>query len=320
MGCPIYDFDIEQIGSRYEETTMSSRRILVTGATGETGRYTTQLLLSQGFRVRAFVHKADARSDQLKALGAEIAAGDLLELDDVRSALKEVNAAYFVYPIRPGLINATAYFAQAAKDAGLDGVVNMSQISARYDSKSHAARDHWIAERVFDWSGIPVTHIRPTFFAQWLTYPHNRKHILERGVISQPLGHGRHAPIAAEDQACLIAAILANPGPHKGQIYPLFGPIEMDQDGIAKAVGEVIGRPVGYEPITIDAYRKRLEAAGVMPPFLIQHLCAVAQDYQDGVFAGADEVIGRVTGKPPMTVQEFVTAHIDLFQPAAAGR
>jgi NAD(P)H dehydrogenase (quinone) len=299
---------------------MNSRRILVTGATGETGRYTTQLLLSQGFRVRAFVHKVDARSDQLKAIGAEIAVGDLLELEDVRSALKEVSAAYFVYPIRPGLINASAYFAQAAKDAGLDGVVNMSQISARHDSKSHAARDHWIAERVLDWSGIPVTHIRPTFFAQWLTYPHNRKHILERGVISQPLGHGRHAPIAAEDQARLIAAILASPEPHKGQTYPLFGPIEMNQDGIAKAVGEVIGRAIGYEPITIDAYRNRLEAAGVMPPFLIQHLCAVAQDYQDGIFAGSDEVIGRVTGKPPMTVQEFVTAHIDLFQPAAARR
>jgi NAD(P)H dehydrogenase (quinone) len=299
---------------------MSSRRILVTGATGETGGYTTDLLLEEGFAVRAFVHKADERSDKLKARGAEIVVGDLLELDDVRSALKDVNAAYFVYPIRPGLIDATAYFAQAAKDAGLDGIVNMSQISARYESKSHAARDHWIAERVFDWSGVPVTHIRPTFFAQWLTYPHSRKHILERGVISQPLGNGRHAPIAAEDQARLIAAILADPAPHKGQIYSLFGPVEMDQAGIAKAVGEVLGRPVDYEPITIEAYRLRLEGAGVMPPFLIQHLCAVAQDYQDGVFAGTDDVIGRVTGKPPMTVKEFVTTHINLFRPAEAGR
>jgi NAD(P)H dehydrogenase (quinone) len=127
---------------------MSSRRILVTGATGETGGYTADLLLEEGFAVRAFVHKADERSDKLKARGAEIVVGDLLELDDVRSALKDVNAAYFVYPIRPGLIDATAYFAQAAKDAGLDGIVNMSQISARYESKSHAARDHWIAERV----------------------------------------------------------------------------------------------------------------------------------------------------------------------------
>jgi NAD(P)H dehydrogenase (quinone) len=137
-----------------------SRHMLVTGASGETGRYTTDLLLKQGFEVRALVHKADERSDKLKARGADIVVGDLLDLDAIRSALRNVNAAYFVYPIRPGLIDATAYFAQAAKDAGLDGVVNMSQISARSDSKSHAARDHWIAERGFDWSGVPVTHIR----------------------------------------------------------------------------------------------------------------------------------------------------------------
>jgi uncharacterized protein YbjT (DUF2867 family) len=95
-------------------------------------------------------NKADERADKLAALGAEIFVGNLLDLDDVRPALFGVKAAYFVYPIRPGLIDATAYFAQAAKDAGLDGVVNMSQISARPDSKSLAARDHWIAERVFE--------------------------------------------------------------------------------------------------------------------------------------------------------------------------
>ena len=295
-----------------------SRRILVTGATGETGRYATDLLISQGFEIRALVHKVDERSEKLRARGAEVNVGDLLDFEAVRHATRGVDAAYFVYPIRPGLIDATAYFAQASKEAGLNGVVNMSQISAREDSKSHAARDHWIAERVFDWSGVPTVHIRPTFFAQWLTYPHNRKHILERSVISQPLGNGRHAPIAAEDQARFIAAILADPAPHKGKVYPLFGPIEMNQASIAEAVGQVIGRPVGYEPISIDAYRQRLESAGVMPPFLIQHLCAVAQDYQDGIFAGTDDIIGRVTGKPPMTVQEFVAAHIDLFRPVTA--
>src|SRR5260370_14759300 len=55
-----------------EETTMSSRRILVTGATGETGRYTTDLLLNEGFAIRAFVHKADERSEKLNARGAGI--------------------------------------------------------------------------------------------------------------------------------------------------------------------------------------------------------------------------------------------------------
>ncbi len=87
----------------------------------------------------------------------------------------------------------------------------MSQISAREDSKSHAARDHWIAERVFDWSGVPTIHLRPTFFSQWLLYPFARKTIVEQSIIDLPYGAGRHAPIAAEDQARLIASLLADP-------------------------------------------------------------------------------------------------------------
>jgi NAD(P)H dehydrogenase (quinone) len=86
----------------------------------------------------------------------------------------------------------------------------------------------------------------------------------------------------------------------------------MDQAGIAAAVSEVRGRPVTYEPMSIEAYRQQLEALGVMPAFPIQRLCAVSRDCQDGIFAGSDDIIGPMTGKPPMTVQEFVASHIDL--------
>lgn len=287
-----------------------TKRFLVTGATGDTGHHVTEMLLAKGHAVRAFVHSRDDRSAALEKAGAELFVGDLLELDDVRRSLDGITAAYFVYPIRPGLIQATAYFAQAG--AHLEAIVNMSQISARYDSKSHAAHDHWIGERVFDRSGIPVTHVRPTFFAEWLTYDFARPLLVERGIIRQPFGTGRHAPISAFDQARLITAVLENPGPHAGKIYPLFGPEEMDHDGIAAAVGEALHKKVTYQPITIPEFKASLEAAQ-LPAFLVQHLCVVAQDFQDGVFAGADEVIARITGTPPQTVQQFVAANWNDF-------
>jgi NAD(P)H dehydrogenase (quinone) len=122
--------------------------------------------------------------------------GDLLNHDDALRATSGTSAAYFCYPVRPGLIQATPYFADAVKRAGLGIIVNMSQISAREDSKSHAARDHWVAERVFDWAGVATTHLRPTFFSQWLLYGSFRRTIVEQGVINLPYGDGRHAPIA----------------------------------------------------------------------------------------------------------------------------
>src|ERR1700730_18375982 len=296
---------------------MSTQTFLVIGATGKTGQYTVQHLLERGHAVRAMVHKGDERSEALLGAGAEVVMGELLEHDDVTRAATGTSAAYFCYPVSPGLIPATAYFADAAKRAGLEAVVNLSQISARGDSKSHAARDHWIAERVFDWSGVPVVHLRPTFFAQWLLYPFSRATIVEEGIIDLPYGEGRHAPIAAEDQARLIAAILADPAAHLGKTYTLHGPIELDQAGIAAAVSEVLGRTITYRPLSIPQYRERLGKAG-LPEFMIQHFCAIALDYQNGIFAGEDKIIAAVTGQRPMTVQEFVTLHRAAFNAVSA--
>src|SRR5580693_4616786 len=140
---------------------MSTQTFLVIGATGKTGQHTVQHLLAKGHAVRAMVHKEDERSKALRGTGVEVVIGELLEHDDVIRAAAGTSAAYFCYPVSPGLIRATAYFADAAKRAALKVVVNMSQISAREDSKSHAARDHWIAERLFDWLAFrPSTSVR----------------------------------------------------------------------------------------------------------------------------------------------------------------
>jgi NAD(P)H dehydrogenase (quinone) len=296
---------------------MSSDKLLVTGATGETGRCTVQRLLEMGRAVRALVHKEDDRAEVLRRAGAQVVVGDLFEHDDAIRATAGTTGAYFCYPVRPGIIQTTAYFADAARRARLKAVINMSQISAREDSKSHAARDHWIAERIFDWSGVPTVHLRPTFFSPWLLYPFARKTIIEQSIIDLPYGAGRHAPVAAEDQARLIAAILVEPAAHVGKTYTLHGPTELDQPGIAAAISEVLGRKISYQPLTIPEYRKRLEKFG-LPEFLIQHFCAIALDYQNGIFSGADKIIAEVTGAPPMTVQDFVASHRAAFDSLGA--
>src|SRR5271169_4962325 len=97
--------------------------ILVTGASGgaqgATGRLVTYLLLKQGIPVRAFVHKLDARSDELRQQGAEIVEGDLLDPASVQAAMKDIKRAYFTYPVADGLLEAATIFAASARDAGL---------------------------------------------------------------------------------------------------------------------------------------------------------------------------------------------------------
>lgn len=205
---------------------------LITAATGNTGTPTVEILRAGGRRVRALVHKRDARSRYLEDLGAEVVEGDLQDFRAVSSAMVGVTAAYFCYPISPGgLPQATALFAQAASKAGVHAVVNMSQMSARREAGSNAAQQHWIAERLLDRTALVTTHLRPTFFLEWINWTWVRRDT--EGILRLPFGDGRHGPIGGRDQAKVIAAILQNPDSHDHQIYPLFGAEELDYYAIA---------------------------------------------------------------------------------------
>jgi NAD(P)H dehydrogenase (quinone) len=285
--------------------TSSTDLFLVTGAGGKTGAHTVRLLREEGLRVRALVHTLDDRAARLSEQGAEVVQGDLLDFHSASAAAVGVTAAYFNYPIVSGLVDATVNFAQAASEAGTRAVVNMSQISARREAKSNAARQHWIAERLLDRTAMVTTHLRPTFFMEWLTGFWVRR--ADEGIYRLPFADAHHAPIAAADQAKVIAAILQNPDPHDRQIYPLFGAEELNHHDIAAKVQDTLAIPVRYEPIDIPTFAAGLTAAGA-PAHLVQHLSNVAQDYRDGIFSGINNLVEVIGGAKPMTVEDYVAA------------
>ncbi len=297
--------------------TDTEELFLITGATGNTGAHTVKLLRERGRRVRALVHSLDERADRLRQLGAEVVQGDLLDFPAVSAATAGVSAAYFNYPVAPGLVEATANFVQAASEAGVHAVVNMSQIPARREAKSNAARAHWIAERLLDRSALITTHLRPTFFTFLLNMFWIREN--DHGIYRLPFADARFAPIDAADQAHVIAAILQNPDPHARQTYQLFGAEELNWHEIAAKVQETLGIPVHYEPTDIPTFAAGLTAAGASAHF-VQHISAVAHDYRDGIFAGVNNLVEVIGGIKPITVEDYVEATRSRFETSGSPR
>jgi uncharacterized protein YbjT (DUF2867 family) len=298
------------------ETTMSDTKILVTGATGATGSSAIETLLGLNIPVRALVHQRDARSEQLSALGAEVVQGDLLDFDAVSEAMTGITGAYFVYPIQvPGILEATAFFAQAALEQGVGAIVNMSQASARRTSKSHAARNHWIAERLLDRSGVSVTHLRPTLFAEWIMYLAGA--IRDKNILPLAFGDARYAPIAGEDLGRVIATILKDPAQHAGKTYPLYGSREVSQYEIADMLTQVLGHKITYVPLEIAAFKNMLKEMGFTPHFQ-QHMEYVCQDCLDGVFSGTNDLVKTLTGQEPLGMMDYIVKNEALFRAPVA--
>lgn len=152
-----------------------------------------------------------------------------MKIADIRATMVGITSAYFVCPPADDLVEATVIVAQAAKEQAAKGpdlelIANMSHKQSRPFARSKATMAHRLTEQVFGWSGLPVTHLRVTFFAEGLLYI---APFIREGRYCVPFdGESRFASMPASDIARIVVGILENPTKHAGKAYPPHGPVE----------------------------------------------------------------------------------------------
>lgn len=301
---------------------MSTERngpILVTGAAGQlggVGRAVVDLLLDHELSVRALVRREDDRAAALRAAGAEVVVGDLLDPADVYRAVHGSRRVYFGMSVSPGYLEATVTMAAVARELGVGALVNMSQMTVsqmdvHHTTPSRQQRQHWLGEQTLAWSGLPVVTVRPTMFLETLI-PLAGLAVRDRGRIELPFGRGKTSPVAAADVARVVAAVLADPGSHLGRVYQLTGPRSQDMHGVAREFSEALNREVTYSDVPPEDWEAGLKAQG-LPEHLAGHLATMGELHRAGRYDRLADGVERVTGRQPTGVREFVTRHADEF-------
>lgn len=293
--------------------------ILVTGAAGQlggVGRTVTSLLLERGFRVRAMVRREDDRAAALRAAGAEVVVGDLLEPTDVYRIVSGCRRIYFGMSVSAGYLEATVTMAAVARELSVDALVNISQMtvsqmSLQNTTPSPQQRQHWLSEQVLAWSGLPVVTIRPTMFLESFL-PLAAAGVRERSRIELPFGQGKTSPVAAFDVARVVAEVVANPAPHVGQIYELTGPRSQDMHGVAREFSDALDREVAYIDTPPEVLDRELKRLG-MPEHLAHHVVTMGELHRAGRYDRLADGVQRVTGQAPASVREFVSLHAKEF-------
>jgi len=298
-----------------------SKTILVTGAAGgyqgSTGNRILHLLVKRGFEVRALVHKIDERSQRLEKLGVEVLQGDLLDVDSVRKALRGVKRAYFTYPVDDGLLEATATFAAAARDAQTEMVVNMSQLQNISIAPSFRNLQHRLADQIFGWANVGALHLNaPPFYENVRAL--TARSVADESAIYLPWGKGDAVLplVAAEDVSCVAAALLtANDLPVKTR-YDLVGEIATVAE-IVDTLSRVLNRPIRYVEITDDQWRKAMEER--INRHALDHLSKLWRFFRtSGIRKGeqgfeVSNIIEQLTGQRPQTLDEFFRLNADSF-------
>jgi NAD(P)H dehydrogenase (quinone) len=293
--------------------------ILVTGAAGQlgaVGRTVTGLLLDRGLPVRAMVRREDDRAATLRAAGAEVVVGDLLEPADVYRVVSGCPRVYFGMSVSPGYLEATVTMAAVARELRVNALVNMSQMtvsqmSIQNTTPSHQQRQHWLGEQALAWSGLPVVTIRPTMFLETF-FPLAGPTVRDRDRIELPFGRGKTSPVAAADVARVVAAVLGHPGPHLGRIYELTGPRSQDMHQVAREFSDALNREITYSDVSPDDWERELKTASV-PEHLMGHLVTMGELHRAGRYDRMADGVDQVTGKPAMSVRDFVSVYADKF-------
>lgn len=285
--------------------------ILVTSAAGKTGAATVLRLLQMGFPVRALVRRADSRSEALKQRGAEIVVGDLLNPDDVSTALLGASRAYFCAPMEPRALEASAIFAVATQRRRLEMVAVLSQWLASPDHCSIQTRETWIADNLFgSMANVDVVTVDPGWFAD--NYMAALEPISQFGLMPMPLGDGLNAPPSNEDIARVVAAVIADPAPHVGKTYRPTGPRLLSPQDIAAAYARVLGTQVKYIDAPIWMFSKVARTLG-FSDYVIAQVNWYFEDYKKNAFAlGAPtDVVRAIGGAEPEDFETIVRRYVE---------
>lgn len=279
---------------------MHRPKILVTGATGRTGRVLVTELLDAGYSVRALVRSDDGRAAELRARGVEIAVAEIVDAERVTAAMRGVQRAYWLPPYNPEMLTGAAVFATASREARVEAIVCLSQWLASPTHPAFLTRQHWLADRIFaTLPDVGVTLINPGFFAEspYLEAIGMAAHL---GLLPWSFGDSLSAPPSVNDIARVAAAALMDPQRHAGRTYRPTGPTLLSGDDMATILSQVFGRTVRLVPTPFWMFLKTAYLDG-RPLAMLSCLEHYFEEHRRGAFAAGapNDHVAHVTGRPP---------------------
>jgi uncharacterized protein YbjT (DUF2867 family) len=280
--------------------------ILVTGATGNTGRALVDALGSRGAPVRAMV-RADADRNRLPA-GVPVAVADFDDPASLAGALEGAGRAYLVTPSSERAEAQQHRFADLAAQAGVDQLVVLSQLGADQHSPVRFLRYHAAVEQHVRDLGIAYTFLRPNLYFQGLLA--FAKSIAAESRFYAPIGDATVSAVDVRDIAAVAAITLTEPG-HESATYTLTGPASITHTQIAAALSAALGRDITFADVPPQAFADSLH--GILPPWQLQGLLEDYAHYRHGEAAPVSPAIAEITGRPPTDIQQFARDYAVAF-------
>ena len=277
--------------------------ILVTGASGKTGKAVIRSLTERGNEVRAWVHtpRQEAGARQIGAV--DVISGDLKDPECMKQVWIDVEAIYHICPnMNPQEVEIGRNLIDAAKSAGVNHFIFHSVFHPQVQSMPH----HWnkllVEEQIFS-SGVNFTILQPTAYLQNLQ-PYWQR-IITEGVYEVPYAVQTRLSMVDLVDVASAAAIVTNNRNYFGGIFELVGTLPYSQVEIAQIIETRIQRPVKAIAESRSVWEEKARKNS-LSEFAIHTLIKMFEYYEHFGMWGNSHALKSIIQRPPVGLTEFI--------------
>jgi len=277
--------------------------ILVTGASGNTGRRIVSALTARGAKVRAFI-RSSAAQDKLEPLGVEdFAIGNLEDDTSLAAALQGCGQVLHICPpMHPQEDDIARRMTDLCAASGVNRLILWSVLHPVIGVPHH--RRKLDAEQHLIESGQSYTILQPSRYMQHLAG--TWKSVAETGVHSMPFStRARFSLTDLEDLAEAAAIVATTPG-HDYATYQLAGMDGLSQEDCARILSGLLGKPVEARKRPLEDFLAQATAAG-MPQHRLDNMRIMNEHYDAHGLIGNGQLLQWLLGRKPNTFDQYVT-------------
>ena len=283
--------------------------ILITGASGNIGREVLKQALAVGLNIRATFQSPDIAAKAPAGLEGVIM--DYAKPETIRPALHGVEKIFLVGPPVRDLPAMEANFIKEVRATGRQHIVKLSALGGRESMFPSGHRD---SEENIEASGVPYTFLRPNGFMQNLVN-YDAGTIRSQNAFYGCQGNGAVSVIDIRDIAAVAVIVLVATG-HEGKSYSLTGSEALTNGHVAEKISRIAGRKINYVDMAPAEFKKAILSGG-MPEWSADALVDLQRLYREGKASLLTDDVERLTGRKPITFDQFALDYAFAFQTEA---
>jgi uncharacterized protein YbjT (DUF2867 family) len=280
-------------------------KVLVTGATGNTGSLLVPALLRAGVDVRILV-RDEAKAKPLKDLGAEVVLGDLDKPETILPAVKNVDKIYLLTWNGETQLQQAINVIDAAKKSGNPHIVRHSMWGSE---NSRIIKQGYKIEEILKESGLPWTILKPTFYMQNTMMA--AQTISSDGVIYWDMKDGKLGMIDVRDIADAAFAVITGKG-YEGKEYILTGPEAISFNDVAKIFSNVLDTEIKYVSVPGEAALQSMVGMG-LPEWIAKGYVELSEGFSENFANSTTRNVEILTGHPSRSFEQFVSDFARVF-------